>query len=163
MIAACLDEFAAAGDGQESWGPSIRKILNVEAMAHAAVDCVVILGDSTSAGFATGGQGYPSLVGEALGANGGELVQVRTDHQLMVEEDLPRIGALRPDVVIVQAGMGDSLPHPGERVQRLSSDLFRAPGTVSTVSNVGPTSPVPGVDVPDSGRWPNSRPPSSGR
>ena len=38
--------------------------------------------------------------------------------KMMLDEDLPLIPALRPDVVIVQAGMGDSLPHPGERVQR---------------------------------------------
>ena len=89
-------------------------------MAMAAVDCVVILGDSTSAGFATGGRGYPVLVGEALGANRVEnLSKFGQTTKLMVEEDLPRIGELRPDVVIVQAGMGDSLPHPGQRVQRL--------------------------------------------
>jgi hypothetical protein len=39
--------------------------------------------------------------------------------KLMVEEDLPRIAVLRPDLIIVEAGMGDSLPHPGERVQRM--------------------------------------------
>jgi lysophospholipase L1-like esterase len=91
-----------------------------EHMAITDVACVVVLGDSTSSGFGTGGRGYPVLVGEALGANRVEnLSTFGQTTKLMFDEDLPRIAALSPDVVIVQAGMGDSLPHPGERLQRL--------------------------------------------
>jgi lysophospholipase L1-like esterase len=89
-------------------------------MTMTHVDCVVVLGDSTSAGFGTGGRGYPVLIGEALGANRVENLSTfgRTT-RLMFEEDLARVAEIRPDVVVVQAGMADSLPHPGERIQRI--------------------------------------------
>ena len=89
-------------------------------MTISPVDCVVVLGDSTSAGFGTGGRGYAVLIGEALGANRVENLSTfgRTT-RLMFEEDLARVATIRPDVVVVQAGMGDSLPHPGERIQRM--------------------------------------------
>jgi lysophospholipase L1-like esterase len=84
------------------------------------VDCVAVLGDSSSTGFGTGGRSYPVLLGESLGAKRVEnLAQFGRTVKLMVEEDLPRIAELQPDVVIVAAGMSDSLPHPGERVQRM--------------------------------------------
>jgi lysophospholipase L1-like esterase len=89
-------------------------------MTKTDVDCVVVLGDSTSAGFGTGGRGYAVLVGEALGANRVEnLSTFGRTAKVMFEEDLPRVAAIRPDVIIVQTGMGDSLPHPGERIQRM--------------------------------------------
>lgn len=89
-------------------------------MAEKVLDCIVILGDSASSGFGTGGRGYPVLLGEALGAKRIEnFSQFGRTTKLMVEEDLPRVAALSPDLVIVQTGMADSLPHPGERVQRI--------------------------------------------
>jgi lysophospholipase L1-like esterase len=91
-----------------------------EPMTMTDVDCVVVLGDSTSAGFGTGGRGYAVLVGEALGASRVEnLSQFGRTTKLMFEEDLARVAAIRPDMIIVQAGMGDSLPHPGQRIQRM--------------------------------------------
>jgi hypothetical protein len=132
-------------------------------MDMTAVDCVVILGDSTSAGFARGGRGYPVLVGEALGAIRVEnLSKFGQTTKLMVEEDLARIGELRPDVVIVQAGIGDSLPIRVNGCSAFSSTSFPVRGTASTVLNVAPTTPVRGAGVPGNGRWPNSRPHSSG-
>lgn len=87
--------------------------------SHVA-DCIVVLGDSTSSGFGTGRHGYPVLLGETLQATRVEnLAKFGQTTKSMVEEDLPRMAALRPDVVVVQAGMGDSLPHPGQRVQGL--------------------------------------------
>jgi lysophospholipase L1-like esterase len=89
-------------------------------MTITPVECVVVLGDSTSAGFGTGGRGYAVLVGEALGANRVDnLSQFGRTTKLMFEEDLAQVAVIRPDVVIVQAGMGDSLPHPGQRIQRM--------------------------------------------
>jgi lysophospholipase L1-like esterase len=88
--------------------------------AATAIDRIAVLGDSSSSGFGTGGRGYAVLVGEALNATTVEnLAKFGQTTKLMVEQDLPQVAELRPDVVIVQAGMGDSLPHPGERVQRI--------------------------------------------
>ena len=84
------------------------------------INSIAVLGDSTSTGFATQGRSYAVLVGEALTATTVENFAVfgRTA-KLMVDEDLSRVADLRPDMVIVHVGMGDSLPHPGERVQRI--------------------------------------------
>ena len=90
------------------------------AVVAPGVDCLVVLGDSGSSGFGTGGRGYPVLVGEALRANKVEnFAQFGQTTKLMVEEDLPKVALLRPNIVIVEAGMGDSLPHPSERIQQL--------------------------------------------
>ena len=84
------------------------------------IDCIVVFGDSSSSGFGTGGRGYPVLIGEAVRAQRVEnLAKFGQTTKLMVEEDLPHIASLHPDLVIVQAGMGDSLPHPSERIQHL--------------------------------------------
>jgi lysophospholipase L1-like esterase len=92
----------------------------LEQALPATVNCIAVLGDSSSTGFGTGKRSYAVLVGEALHANRVEnLAKFGQTTRLMVEEDLPQLVALQPDLVIVQAGMGDSLPHPGERVQRL--------------------------------------------
>jgi lysophospholipase L1-like esterase len=84
------------------------------------IGAVVVLGDSMSVGFGTGGRSYGAVVAEALGAE--RFVNLaalgRTTRQMM-EEDTLTVADLRPDVVIVNAGMADSLPHPGERIQKI--------------------------------------------
>jgi lysophospholipase L1-like esterase len=86
----------------------------------AGVGTVVVLGDSMSVGFGAGGRSYGAVVSEALGAE--KFVNLaalgRTTRQMM-EEDTVTVAALRPDVVLAYAGMADSLPHPGERIQRI--------------------------------------------
>ncbi len=85
----------------------------------AKIGTIAVLGDSSSTGFGTDGGSYGALVGEALGAGRVEnLARFSRTTKLMLEEDVAAVAALRPDLVIVQAGMGDSFPHPGEWVQR---------------------------------------------
>jgi lysophospholipase L1-like esterase len=86
----------------------------------AQIDTVLALGDSATVGFGTGGRPYPVVVGETLGAG-----RVEIDAALgrTTGDVLAAHGALvaehRPDLVIVQTGMADSLLHPGRRVQQL--------------------------------------------
>jgi hypothetical protein len=85
----------------------------------AKIDSIAVLGDSSSTGFGTNGRSYGTIVGEALGASRVEnLARFSRTTKLMLEEDAPLVAELRPDLVIVQAGMGDSFPHPGKWVQR---------------------------------------------
>jgi lysophospholipase L1-like esterase len=87
-------------------------------MTSKGIDRIAVLGSSSSTGFGTGGRSYGTLVGQALGAGCVEnLSKFGRTTELMVEEDLPLVAALSPDLVIVEAGMGDSLPHPGQWVQ----------------------------------------------
>ncbi len=96
--------------------------------------CVAVLGDSSAAGFGTGGRGFPVLAGEGLGALRLEnLSQFSRTTKLMVEEDVSRIDEIRPDVVIVSIGMADSLLSSQWRSTNTSTD---GP-TITTITAIG--------------------------
>ena len=88
-----------------------------------AISTLAVIGDSSSIGFGTRGRSYPVLLGEALGAERVEVIASlgRTSKEML--GDLDAVRALRPDLIVLQNGMADSLLHPGRRIQRLLERL----------------------------------------
>jgi lysophospholipase L1-like esterase len=84
------------------------------------ITTVSVIGDSASAGFATGGRSYPVLVSEMLGAEHLELlVKFGKTTRIALDHDADLVAAHKPDLILLQIGPADALVHPGQRLQRM--------------------------------------------